>query len=195
MNLLFLKEMTYVLTSNRNPNLGIIQVITQATKPKMIELTAKNRKKIRKILYGGPGLIVDLGLDKIAKDMLSMRSSYYVVEGGILKLIDDWKRFVIECENGYSGMIEEYRNELDGRFLIQTIVDDVGDNNLVESIEREIKSFDERFRSLLTDTDKCIWGKPGEKKFNRIKHFWYFGILKNAKGDLLQGAKDEGFLV
>lgn len=110
----------------------------------------------------------------------------YVITEGIYGLLARWETFVEECEKGYFDLIEEYRNDLTTRDLIEMIFDAVEDTSLINKLKVVVNSLDQRFLVLLVDRDKCIWGKPNEPKYAEKKYWWYWGIVKNAKGDLLR---------
>jgi len=100
----------------------------------------------------------------------------HVVEGGREGLIRRWREFVDEVEKGYKRGLEDYRNDLDLRMIIQ----------LAEAGDGEVRELDERLRKLLTPTKQRLWESgPG-------KPFWDFGYPRNASGQLLRDLKLEG---
>jgi len=183
-----LENLAVELTANNAESLQFMNSISriEPTKNSMMKLTEKNKQEIRKLLSTSPD---------------------FVIEGGLERLIKLWKHFVVdECEiEGYSLPIEDYINDLDGRMIIQYIIDNISDKEISKSIALEIKEYDDRFKKLLVDTDKCIRGEQtglkrklikkflGMKSYNKQKHFWYYGIIKTAKGTLLENARREDF--
>lgn len=100
----------------------------------------------------------------------------HIVEGGRAGLIRRWNEFVTEVEHGYKRGLEDYRNDLDLRMIIQ----------LAGAEDAEIRQADERLRKLLLPIEKRIWESgPGEP-------FWDFGVPRNASGQLLRDLKREG---
>jgi hypothetical protein len=88
------------------------------------------------------------------------------------QLITAWDSFVEQLETDkYKGIIEEYWNDLDIRYLIQEI--GYGDYPLVREI-------DNRFKKLLIHTEKRIW----ECTNKEIDDWWNFGFPKTVTGYL-----------
>lgn len=99
----------------------------------------------------------------------------HICRAGRAGLVALWKRFVQEVEKGYRRSLEEYRNDLDVRALIEQ-----------EGLEAQVREFDERLQTMLVNTDSRVWeSSPGNR-------FWDFGYPKNASGDLLEELKEEG---
>ncbi len=111
----------------------------------------------------------------------------HVIKGGIYKLLKNWKNFVKECEEGYKLTIDDYTNDLCTRDIIQDVLDQV-DVRLARIIHDEIKEFDDRLKKLLINTEKCVFGDCKDER-----RFWFFGIIKTAKGELLEDAIIDGF--
>ncbi len=96
----------------------------------------------------------------------------HVVSGGAEALIAGWKRFVGQVEAGYKFGLDDYRNDLDIRGLIEAagLADHVADD-------------DRRFRAALTHTDVAIWSS------DQPNAFWVNGYPANASGALLDDLK------
>jgi hypothetical protein len=101
----------------------------------------------------------------------------HVSRGGRAGLLARWSKFVDEVERGYKLGLEDYRNDLDLRGIIE-----------LAGLGSEAQSDDERFRRMLTATGKRIWESSHENAF------WDWGYPKNASGELLEDLKAEGFL-
>jgi hypothetical protein len=103
----------------------------------------------------------------------------HIVRGGRAGLIERWQKFVGEVEEGYRLGLEDYRNDLDLRGIIETLglADDEATRNA-----------DERLAAVLTPASKRLWescdGNP----------FWDFGYPKNARGELLADLRREDLL-
>ena len=98
-----------------------------------------------------------------------------------------WDFIVKEIENGYGHLMCEYLNDLATRWIIQTIIDNLSDKDLANVIEQTVKPIDDRLKALLIETDKCVWGVPNEWRYQPPdKYFWVWGIVNNAKGELLR---------
>lgn len=103
----------------------------------------------------------------------------HVVEGGREGLVRRWREFVGEVEKGYKGNLEDYRNDLDLRMIIE----------LAGAGGEEVRALDERLRGMLVPAKQRLWesgaGEP----------FWDFGYPRNASGELLDDLKREGIYV
>jgi hypothetical protein len=98
----------------------------------------------------------------------------HIVKGGRAGLVDRWKRFVDEVERGYEFGLEDYRNDLDIRGVIRLV-----------GAEDEVADEDERFRAMLTGTDRRVW-ESGEGE-----PFWDFGYPRNASRQLMADLRAE----
>jgi hypothetical protein len=101
----------------------------------------------------------------------------HIVRGGKAGLIDRWRQFVSEVERGYEFGIEDYRNDLD----VRGVIDLIGAGG-------EVGEADGRFRALLVETGRRVWeSSPGDP-------FWDFGYPRNASGQLLEDLHAEGIV-
>jgi hypothetical protein len=99
----------------------------------------------------------------------------HICRAGRQGLVTLWKKFVDQVEKGRRMRLEDYRNDLDVRSLIEQV-----------GLEEEVRAPDERLKGLLINRDIRVWeSSPGNP-------FWDFGYPQNASADLLQDLKDEG---
>lgn len=118
---------------------------------------------------------MDHSNDENVRRILRQREAAdHVIAGGAAGLIEVWRKFVDEVERGYEFGLEDYRNDLD----IRTLIDAAG---LAPAVAAE----DARFRRLLTVTSGPIWSSdvPGA--------FWIQGYPSNASGQLLDDLRAE----
>ena len=101
----------------------------------------------------------------------------HIARAGRAGLLAQWKAFVDQVERGYRLGLEDYRNDLDLRGIIE-----------LAGLGSEAHTDDERFRKMLTATDKRIWESSHENAF------WDWGYPRNASGELLEDLKAEGFV-
>jgi hypothetical protein len=100
----------------------------------------------------------------------------HLVRAGRAGLIERWAKFVSDVERGYRFGLEDYRNDLDLRAIIELL-----------GLDSEVADADRRLQALLTHADKRVWeSAPGNP-------FWDFGYPANAGQQLLKDLKDEGF--
>lgn len=101
----------------------------------------------------------------------------HIVAGGADGLIHRWQEFVTEVEAGYRYGLEDYRNDLDLRGVIELV--GLGEN-------MEVERADSRLRALLTDTDTRVWESSAGQPF------WDFGYPRNASWYLIRDLKAAG---
>ncbi|MDT8421559.1 MAG: hypothetical protein RQ754_14115 [Desulfuromonadales bacterium] len=93
--------------------------------------------------------------------------------GGLLL---DWSDFVSECENGFDGDLEEYRQALKIRDCIQFVIE-AAPPELARKIEKIVAEPDSGFRDILTDRRKRL--DPPSLPDLREECFWYHGVVRN----------------
>ncbi len=129
----------------------------------------------------------------IRKLLVKEKNPDFIIEGGLQLLLNKWKKFVEECEEGYSFTLGEYIiTDLGARDTLEYLINSLGkaEFELSEEISKFLKPIDNRFKKLLIEKDKYLLGKFFENKYkNKKKYWWYWGIVKNAKGDLLEDLK------
>ena len=103
----------------------------------------------------------------------------HVVEGGRAGLIEKWRKFVAEVEQGYNFGIEDYRNDLDVRGIIQ----------LAKAEDAVTHALDARFQKMLSNTEVRVWESAPDKPF------WDFGYPKNAGPELIDDLRREKLLL
>jgi hypothetical protein len=102
----------------------------------------------------------------------------HVIRMGPAGLIARWEKFVGEVERGYRSGLEEYRNDLDLRGIIQLL-----------GLDDKVADLDGRFYSKLIDRDKRVWETNVAEQ-----PFWDYGYPSNAGPDLMQDLKNEGLI-
>jgi hypothetical protein len=100
-----------------------------------------------------------------------------VCRGGCAGLVERWRKFVAEVDQGYRHHLEDYRNDLDLRGVLS-----------IAGLDDEVRDDDVRFEKLLTARDRRVWESAGADPF------WDFGYPKNASGKLLKDLKSEGLI-
>ena len=113
--------------------------------------------------------------EQIRRLLRKLGYSEHVWREGREGLIRSWRTFVAQVERGYPLGLDDYRNDLDLRAAIAAA-----------GLDDEVRDADERFRQMLTATDRRLW------ESSAADAFWDFGYPKNAAGDLLDDLKAEG---
>src|SRR5262245_59002154 len=102
----------------------------------------------------------------------------HVIKGGKKGILTSYEKFVSAVEAGYSLNLEDYRNDLDLRALISRL-----------GLQADVEEIDRRFRTCLVFAEESVWDCE-----DNPDAFWLFGYPKNAKGDLLDDLRNEGFV-
>ncbi len=100
----------------------------------------------------------------------------HIVREGRAGLIRRWRRFVEQVERGYTLGLEDYRNDLDVRAILE----------LAGGEDEEINKLDERLRAILASTTVRVWESAAGDPF------WDFGFPSNAAGQLMEDLRGEG---
>src|SRR5579872_1554036 len=117
-----------------------------------------------------------MSIDRVREYLEDNGYPRHLVEGGREGLIRRWREFVDEVERGYKHGLEDYRNDLDLRMIIE----------LAEAGDPEVVALDERLKKMLVPIEKRLWESgPGTP-------FWDFGYPSNASGQLLRDLRSEG---
>lgn len=97
-------------------------------------------------------------------------------------LLLDWSDFVSECENGFEGDLEEYRQTLKIRDCIQYVIE-AAPSELADKIAKIVSEPDREFRKILIDRRKRLPlpSHPGLRQ----ERFWYHGMVRN-QGTILR---------
>jgi hypothetical protein len=115
--------------------------------------------------------------DPVRDRLRALGAADHVVRAGAEGLVERWRAFVEEAEGGYPFGLDDYRNELDIRSLIE-------ETDLGKLVERE----DQRMKGLLIHTDRPVWESEAAEAF------WVWGYPRNASGELLQDLQAEGLI-
>jgi hypothetical protein len=104
----------------------------------------------------------------------------HVVRDGRAGLLRQWREFVGQVEKGYSLGLEDYRNDLDARAILE-----LARVGIDEADAAEIQSLDDRLKNMLVATNVRVWESAPSP-------FWDFGYPRNAGPDLVEDLRAEG---
>jgi hypothetical protein len=104
----------------------------------------------------------------------------HVVRDGRAGLLRQWREFIGQVEKGYPLGLEDYRNDLDVRAILELAGAGSGDASAAE-----INALDERLKNMLVATNVRVWESAPSP-------FWDFGYPRNAGGDLIADLRTEG---
>src|SRR3984957_11207877 len=88
----------------------------------------------------------------------------HLVRDGRAGPVRRWREFVEQVERGYRLGLEDYRNDLDIRAILE----------LAGAVDDEVHAFDERLRVLLLPAKARVWESAAGEPF------WDFGYPCNA---------------
>jgi hypothetical protein len=106
----------------------------------------------------------------------------HIVRDGRAGLLRRWREFVEHVETGYKLGLEDYRNDLDVRAILELAVAGTDDPNAAE-----IQALDDRLKKMLVATSVRVWESAPSP-------FWDFGYPRNAGPDLVEDLHAEGLL-
>jgi hypothetical protein len=102
----------------------------------------------------------------------------HVAREGRPGLIRRWREFVEQVERGYRLGLEDYRNDLDIRGVLE----------LAGVSNEDVQALDQRLRNLLVPAQRRLWeSAPGDP-------FWDYGYPRNAGAELAADLKAEGLI-
>lgn len=114
------------------------------------------------------GRVVERPTEDSVRAILRERGAAgHVVRGGAEGLLASWRRFVDEVQAGYPLGLDDYRNDLDIRTLIE-----------VAGLSGEVTEEDARLRAMLTHTEVAVWESDVPDAF------WVRGYPAHASGEL-----------
>jgi len=100
----------------------------------------------------------------------------HLAREGRAGLVRRWRGFVEQVELGYRMGLEDYRNDLDIRGILE----------LAGAVDDEVRALDERLQVLLVPARRRVWeSAPGDP-------FWDFGYPRNAGEELAVDLRAEG---
>jgi hypothetical protein len=111
----------------------------------------------------------------------------HIVREGLAGLTRRWREFVEQVEHGYTLGLEDYRNDLDVRGIIE----------LAGAGNEDIRALDERLKKMLVATGVRVWESgtfSGGAPLSGGAPFWDFGYPKNAGPQLVEDLRAEGLL-
>jgi hypothetical protein len=100
----------------------------------------------------------------------------HLVREGRAGLVRRWREFVEQVEHGYRLGLEDYRNDLDIRGILE----------LAGAVNEEVAALDERLRALLLPAKARVWESAPRDPF------WDYGYPRNAGAELAADLKAEG---
>jgi hypothetical protein len=110
------------------------------------------------------------------QDYLRQRGcAEHVVRGGLAGLLERWERVVDEVAAGYSLGLDDYLNDMDGRELIEAVLQLAAAREREEAVTR-LAAADEKLQGLVAAAPGCLWGAAAAKEhgWTPERRWWYF---------------------
>jgi hypothetical protein len=104
----------------------------------------------------------------------------HIARDGRAGLLRRWREFVGQVEKGYTLGLEDYRNDLDVRAILELAGAGSDDPSAAE-----IEALDGRLKKMLVAISVRVWESAPSP-------FWDFGYPRNAGPDLIADLRAEG---
>jgi hypothetical protein len=103
-----------------------------------------------------------------------------VCDGGLEYLMHDWQRTVGDVVGGFTGLFDEYLNDMDGRRIIDELLP-LADDTERRMVASSLPALDDGFLNATLPTSSCIWGEDVAEKHNYIpgRDWWYYRVPSN----------------
>lgn len=91
----------------------------------------------------------------------------------------DWEQFATSLFDGYEFGLDDYRNDLDGRRLLD-------DAALDDAQRRRLDAADAVVRAATDAAAVCVWGSQvaASERFEPGRHWFYFRVPKQPGDEL-----------
>ena len=103
-----------------------------------------------------------------------------VCDGGLDYLLHGWQLTVGDVVEGYTGLFDEYLNDMDGRRIIDELLP-LADATELRKVEASLLAMDDGFIKATLPTSSCIWGEDAAQKheYQPGRDWWYYRIPSN----------------
>ena len=99
----------------------------------------------------------------------------HVVRGGLVGLLERWERVVDEVAAGYPLGLNDYLNDMDGRELIEAVLQIAAPRER-EAAAARLATADGKLHELVAAAVGCLWGAAAarENGWTPERQWWYF---------------------
>ncbi len=114
-------------------------------------------------------------LDPVREFLLRRGCATHVVERGLEGLIAAWALTADEVAAGYRLGLDDYRNDVDARQLIDEALEHADPDARV-AFRAAVELLDERIRVWLSPPRECLWGDAAARAnaWTPERNWWYF---------------------
>ncbi len=118
----------------------------------------------------------------LIEEILSSRKEFQDdAEEDFGDLLLDWNLFVEECEGTFEGGLQDYRENLHGRNVIQYVMEN-SPTLLADKIRGAVREADQKFRSFIQHSGKRL-DLPAPLLL-KSEPFWYNGVVRKPGASL-----------
>jgi hypothetical protein len=123
--------------------------------------------------------------NRVAEALRARGVSERVLSGGLAGLVASWERFAKELERGYAGGLDDWRNDVDVRDILDEALRAASADEQ-RALRRRVRLADTRVRKLLVPAGRCLWGAQNALKhgWNSGRQWWYFLEPKTKNAEL-----------
>ncbi len=114
-------------------------------------------------------------LDPVREHLRLRGCAAHVVERGLEGLIAAWAMTADEVAGGYRFGLDDYRNDVDARQLIEEVLVHAPDEAR-EALRAAVELLDERIGAWLGPPGACVWGEAiaRAQAWTPERNWWYF---------------------
>lgn len=120
--------------------------------------------------------------DQIGQLLAGQEDLEWTSDDEFIHLMLDWKAFVTECSQGFTGSLDDYATGLKIRDIIAFVIDH-SDSTIQQKLLQFIADSDNLFRRQLVETSRHIPTSTTSER-SAHPHFWRWGITRNQGATL-----------
>ncbi len=123
-------------------------------------------------------------MDVVWDYLASQGYADFVVREGLPGLVRRWEASVKWVVSGKSLDEESYRDDMDGRRILEEALNIARPEERAEWTRR-VQTADDQIKAHLVPTKDCIWGEKvaAEYGYNRQRDWWYYHRPRNVGPD------------
>ena len=116
-----------------------------------------------------------------------------VIESGTAGLVEAWEHAAEQVEGGYPLGLDDYLNDLDGRQLLENLLEAVPGAG-TPALEKRLHAADEKMRAATRRVNECLWGSrvAEAEGWNADDHWWYFAVPASPGPELREDLGSRG---
>jgi hypothetical protein len=106
----------------------------------------------------------------------------HVIEGGLEGLLAAWEKTAEAAAAGYRLGLDDYRNDVDGREILESALAEAGDAERAALLPR-LAAADQKIKAHLFPSGPCLWGdkEAVSRGWTPEKNWWYFRLPRRME--------------